>query len=444
MIFENIGLKVPTILLPKDGVNMDKWAVVACDQFTSQPDYWDKVKELVADDPSTLNLIFPEVYLESDDSEERIQNINTSMKKYMEEDILVEQKLGFMLVDRKTSQAESRKGLIVALDLEMYSYETGSETLIRATEGTIVARLPSRIKVRQNAPIELPHIMVVIDDPDKTVIEPLFEEELEKAYDFELMMDSGHIKGYKIDNEEMIDKIAQKLILLADRELFNKKYGVCDTGVLLYAMGDGNHSFATAKAIWEKLKEDAEDREAIMSHPARFALVELVNVHDPGLVFEPIHRVMFNIDLDQLFEKMNAFYNQMGCEFSFNLTEGDPKEELKKLKAENTHLISFAAENKKGILIIKDPKLNLEVGTLQAFIDNFLEENKQATVDYIHGDEVVEELGSKPGNIGFFLPVMSKHDLFKTVILDGALPRKTFSMGEADEKRFYLECRKIK
>jgi hypothetical protein len=436
MNFEKIGLHVPEILLPKNGYDMTKWSVVACDQFTSQPKYWENAMNLVGDAPSTLNLILPEVSLETPREEELVFEINRDMKKYLDENILVKQKSGFVLVDRKTSIAPSRKGLVVALDLERYDFREGSETLIRATEGTIVDRLPPRIKVRKDAPLELPHIMVLIDDPDKTVIEPLFEMDLEKIYDFELMMESGHLKGYRVENENIINSIAEKLAKLADPEIFNQKYNVENQAVLLYAMGDGNHSFATAKAIWEELKKSGNPTEEIMSHPARYALVELVNLHDKGLEFESIHRVVFNVNTKDLFEKMDAFYSAQGSELSIKKVESEQE-------TENAHVVSFVTGNETGALIIKNPKLILEVATLQSFLDSYLENNKQAKIDYVHGKEVVSELGSKPGNVGFFLEPMSKHALFKTIIFDGALPRKTFSMGEADEKRFYLECRKI-
>jgi hypothetical protein len=445
MNFEKIGLHVPEILLPKDGSDMTKWAVVACDQYTSQPEYWENAMDLVRDTPSTLNLILPEVYLETPREEELVSEVNRNMKKYLEENILAKQKPGFVLVDRKTSKASSRKGLVVGLDLEHYDFREGSKTLIRATEGTIVDRLPPRIKVRKDAPIELPHIMVLIDDPDKTIIEPLFDMDLEKIYDFELMMESGHIKGYRVDNENIINTITEKLAQLSDPETFNQKYNVENQAVLLYAMGDGNHSFATAKAIWEELKKSNHSTEEIMSHPARYALVELVNLHDDGLEFEPIHRVLFDIDTEDMLNIMRDFYAGQGAELSIRTfsSELEAETEAKKARKANSHAISFVTNGTAGVLVIKDPKLNLEVATLQSFLDSYLTAKQDAKIDYIHGKEVVSELGSKPENIGFFLEPMSKHDLFKTIILDGALPRKTFSMGEADEKRFYLECRKI-
>lgn len=442
MNIETIGLKVPTILLPNQDVDLNCWAVIACDQYTSQEEYWNQVEKHVGDAPSTLRLTFPEIYLEDDDKEERIIKINHAMLQYLNDGTLVEQKPGFVLVDRKTSHAASRKGLIVALDLEHYDFSVGSKTLIRTTEGTIVERLPPRIKVRENAEIELPHIMVLIDDPDKSVIEPLFELALKKIYDFELMQNGGHIKGYLIDNPEHIHVIAESLARLAGPDI-NKP--ATDRDLLLYAMGDGNHSFATAKAIWEKNKADAEDKQAIMEHPSRYALVELVNLHDEGLEFEAIHRVLFNAYPAKILERMEQYFIEAGMEMF--LVTCKSLEEAKQIAfnetEDNVHAIPFLAQGSYGVALIQNPKLTLEVATLQAFLDDFLKHKPEAVIDYIHGEDAVAELSAKPKSIGFLLPALSKFHLFKSIAQDGALPRKTFSMGEADEKRFYLECRKI-
>ncbi len=332
------------------------------------------------------------------------------------------------------------------MDLEHYDFSVGSKTLIRATEGTICDRLPPRIKVREKAGIELPHIMVLIDDPEKTVIEPLFDEQLEKVYDFPLMADSGHLTGYMIDNINIINKVAATIETLASPEVFKKKYNVDDNDPLIYAMGDGNHSLATAKAIWEQLKKDTTDTASIMDNPARYALVELVNLHDEGLEFEAIFRTVFNIDTENMLSDMQAFFKSQGA--TVNITEYPTVAEAQKASAEisneSNHLIEFVTEKTAGTIEVVNPKLTLETATIQDFIDDYLSTHADATVDYIHGEDVVTDLGKKPGNIGFLLPSISKHSLFKTIILDGALPRKTFSMGEADEKRFYVECRKIK
>jgi len=442
MKLAKLAIEVPKILLPKPGIDLQRWAVIACDQYTSEPEYWQEVNQLVAEQPSTLRLIFPEVYLEDDDVAERIAAINTSMEKYLADGILEEHDPGFVLLDRKTSHAESRKGLIVALDLDAYDYRPGTKTMIRATEGTIVDRLPPRIRVRENAAIELPHIMVLIDDPDRTVIEPLFDATLNEVYDVELMQKSGHVRGWKVDRPELVSQVAEALEKLADKKRFQSRYDVEDDEVMLYAMGDGNHSFATAKSIWEKLKADAADPADVMDHPARYALVELVNVHDPGLEFEAIFRVVFNVDKNDLFNKARDFFRKLETPCEIECCESLDAAE-KRVAAFDGHAIPFVTEKGYGVLKVYNPKLTLEVGTLQSFLDDYLSRLPEARIDYIHGAEAVTRLGSQKGNVGFYLPAISKHDFFRTIVRDGALPRKTFSMGEADEKRFYLEARRI-
>jgi len=444
MNFDAIGLQVPQVLLPKSGTDMRRWAVIACDQYTSEPEYWDKVRQEVGEAPSTLDLIFPEVYLEDADGERRIAAINAAMQRSLEDGTLVEQPPGFVLLDRTTSEVPSRKGLIVALDLECYDYSADSSSLIRATEGTILDRLPPRIKVRKQAAVELPHIMVLIDDPQRTVIEPLFEQQRELLYDFELMQNGGHLKGWRVADPESIEQVGAALARLADPEAFAGRYQVVDRPAVLFAMGDGNHSFATAKAIWEQLKEQAQDKGAIMEHPARWALVELVNVHDAGLEFEPIHRVLFGLSYDDLVNRAAAFYSARGERF--RVVECAAAECAAKAAAEQQaghHAIPFVAGERSGVFVVENPSRVLVVATLQEFFDSYLKERERTRIDYIHGDAAVSNLGGQQNNAGFYLPAISKHELFKTIILDGALPRKTFSMGEADEKRFYLECRKI-
>lgn len=440
-----VGVQIPKILLPAKNIDLTKWSVVACDQYTSQPEYWEKAKEIVGDASSTLHMILPEVYLEEDDKEERIQKINQTMQKYLLEGILTEENPGFIYVDRQTCNATSRKGLIIAVDLEKYDYHKGSQTLIRATEGTVLDRLPPRIKIREHAPVEAPHIMLLIDDPEKTVIEPLAAktDKLQKLYDFELMLGGMHIQGYKIDSPEIISEIIHGMRKLADPVTFRSKYNVGpDKGVLLFAAGDGNHSLASAKGHWENVRKTLQEEEKL-NHPARYALVEIVNVHDDGLMFEPIHRVVFNIDTSLMLDNMVDYYNHAGSGCSYRIFDSEDmmkNELIKQNKNKNSHLIPFVTAAGYGIITVSSPKYNLELGTLQTFLDSC----GQLKIDYIHGDNVVDSLGREKGNIGFFLPSMDKHDLFKTVILDGVLPRKTFSMGEAEEKRFYLECRKIR
>ncbi|MDQ2085677.1 DUF1015 domain-containing protein [Herbivorax sp. ANBcel31] len=443
---EKIGVLAPQILLPKTGTDMEAWAVVACDQYTSEPDYWSEVEEKTQGKPSTLHLTFPEVYLEENGSEDRIKKINDTMREYIDKNTLNSQGSCMIFVDRKTSHAESRKGLMLAVDLEKYNYNKGSQTLIRATEGTVIDRLPPRIKIRKNASLELPHVMVLIDDPEKTVIEPLAKKvnDFEKVYDFELMMSGGHIKGYKIDDEETLSNIINALEKLSEPSTFKTKYQVGDDkGVLLFAVGDGNHSLASAKGHWEIIKKDLS-KDEVESHPARFALVELSNVHDDGITFEPIHRVVFNVDNNDIFNSMKKFFNTSEIFIEkFDSLDMVNKKIEESSKNNSIHTFGFVNSEGYGSISVKDPSHNLETGTLQSFLDNYIKENEQVKIDYIHGEDVVTKLGAKEKNIGFYLPTMDKHDLFKTVIVDGVLPRKTFSMGEAEEKRFYLECRKI-
>lgn len=443
MNFEKIALHVPHILLPREGLDLKKWAVVACDQYTSQPQVWEKIKDLVGDDPSTLQMIFPEVYLEDSDKDARIVSINRAMERYLKDGILKAQRPGFVVLDRQTAHAPSRKGLVVALDLEHYDFSATAKTLIRATEGTVIDRLPPRIKIREHAALESPHIMVLIDDPEHTVIEPLFQKNLPMLYDFDLMMDSGHLTGYLVDDEKLLSSVAASLERLADPAYFQQRYGVQDNRVLLYAMGDGNHSLATAKVIWERLKEGSSDKAALMRHPARYALVELVNIHDTGLEFEPIHRVLFNCAFDELFKAMTAFFKSQNAPCSVrDLGAYKDIEAYPKTQA-GAHVFPFVNEGRFGVLTVEHPKQYLEYATIQTFLDDYLSSHGQTRIDYVHGENIVTELGSKPGNIGFYMPTISKDTFFKTIVLDGALPRKTFSMGHADEKRFYMECRKI-
>lgn len=441
--FSELGILIPEILLPDTDVDLEKWAIVACDQYTSQPEYWDNVKKIVNDAPSAFNIILPEIYLEDKNTDLMIKKINDTMKKYIKENVMTLQEQGFIYVNRKTKNANSRKGLIVALDLEMYDFTKGSRTLIRATEGTVIERLPPRIRIRENALIELPHIMVLIDDPEKTVIEPLekIRKKLDKLYDFDLMMNSGHIKGYNVNDESLLKQILDALNKLASRESFMKKYALKEeSSILLFAMGDGNHSLATAKALWD-MKKKKLSNEQKKNNPARFALVELVNIHDSGLQFEPIHRVLFNYDT-KIFDEMKKHFIYQGFSYKLLSDLKSCQAEIKKVKGHN---ILFMTKDSYGILTVSNPKLNLEVGTLQSFLDAYLKNHNDSKIDYIHGDDIVEKLVKQDNgnNIGFLLPVMPKTELFKTVILDGVLPRKTFSMGEASEKRFYLEARRI-
>jgi Protein of unknown function (DUF1015) len=437
-IIADIGIQIPQVFLPRPGTDLTKWAVIACDQFTSQPEYWQKAAELVGDAPSTLNLVLPEVFLEKPGEAERIQHIQSSMHAYLDNGTLQPHE-GLIYVERSVA-GKTRKGIVLCLDLEKYDYTKGSSSLIRATEGTIVERLPPRMKIRQGAALELPHILVLIDDPTRTVIEPLAQARasLEALYDFELMLGSGHLRGYAV-SAFLEAQIVAALRRLAQPEVFAAKYGIgMDKPVLLFAMGDGNHSLATAKAVWEKMKLQVG-----LDHPARYALVEVENVHDEGLEFEPIHRVLFGVKKNIL-AAMQSYFGA-----HFNHTAVDSAQKMVELvdqaggPTQAIGIIGSEGHPTYGVIEISHPSSNLPVGTLQPFLDAFLKEGGADKIDYVHGQEVVCQLGAQPGNAGFYVPGMDKSDLFKTVILDGALPRKTFSMGEAKEKRFYMEARKI-
>jgi len=435
-IISDIGIQIPKVYLPKAGVDLNKWAIIACDQFTSEPEYWIAVEKIVGDAPSTLNLTFPEVHIEKPGEDERIKNIQLTMRKYLDEGIL--QPYDGLIYVERTVSGETRKGIMLCLDLENYDYNKGSSSLIRATEGTIVERLPPRIKIRQGAALELPHILVLIDDPHHTVIEPLSADKstLEKLYDFDLMLDSGHLAGYAV-NKAHENQVIEALRGLARPETFTAKYGISeDEPVLLFAMGDGNHSLATAKAIWEKMKSQVG-----MDHPSRYALVEIENVHDDGLAFEPIHRVLFGLKKDLFAELEKTF----GANYTYTpVADGaDMTQRVDSAKGKNQVIGLVGGGKQFGVIKIADPSSNLAVGTIQSFLDTFLKNGGADRIDYVHGEDVVERLALQSGNAGYYLAGMHKSELFKTVILDGALPRKTFSMGEAREKRFYMEARKI-
>jgi hypothetical protein len=442
-IYHSIGLGVPDILLPKAGTDLSKWAVIACDQFTSEPEYWERVEAYVGDAPSTLNLIFPEVFLHLPHPETRIARIRQSMAKLMARDFFRTEE-GLVYVERTTGTG-TRQGLVACLDLEAYDFRKGASSLIRATEGTILDRLPPRVKIRDGAPLELPHIMVLIDDPGQTVFGPLAraKDALPRLYDFELMMGSGRVSGFRVTPGSPEDGVLGALAKLAEPEAFAAQYDLePGTPTLLYAMGDGNHSLATAKTIWEKRKAEAENSAAVLASPLRYALVELVNLHDPALVFEPIHRVLFDVAPGRnLVEEAHAFFGGH-CRY---IQSGSPHLMRQDVDGQEgrPHKVGLITAQSCGLLEVAAEGSNLPVGTLQPFLDAFLKSGGAREVDYVHGAQAVESLGRKPGNVGFYLPAMPKSGLFKTVILDGALPRKTFSMGEAWEKRFYLEARRL-
>lgn len=409
------------ILLPRDA-EYEKWAVIACDQFTSEPEYWQETEKITEGAVTALDLILPEIYLGEADVDKRIDKIAANMYGYLDSDVFEEHKNALIYVERIQTDGVLRAGVVGAVDLEEYDYSKGSASQIRATEATVTERIPPRIKVREKAPIELPHIMILIDDEKKALIEPLAEhkDDMKKLYDFELMQGGGRLAGWLL-TDTLRDELLEKLAKFSEKEAFEKRYGLADTAPLTFAMGDGNHSLATAKAYYEKLKAANPDKD-MSSHPARFALAEIVNLHSPALDFEAIHRIVGTADIDQMMAKMT---DELG---------------LSEEPAEQSFVTVRGGEKKK--LYVHKPTSKLTVGSLQNFLDKYLAENG-GDIDYIHGTEVVEKLAADGKKIGFVLPDMGKEQLFPTVIADGALPRKTFSMGHARDKRYYVEARKI-
>ena len=422
--FENLPFQPADILLPRSS-DLNKWSVVACDQYTSQPEYWVRVTQHVGKDLSTLHLILPESCLEGPNVDQDIAEINLTMARYLKDGAFDTFADTVFYVERTLDNGSVRRGLIGMVDLEQYDYEPGSPALIRATEGTVLSRIPPRVAVRKNAPIELPHIMLLADDPHKTVIEPLaaLVDDMAVVYDFELMERGGRIVGRKL-NEEQMGMVADALNALAEPAAFNERYSTEDLPVLLFAVGDGNHSLATAKECYERQKKlTAPEQWADL--PARYALAELVNLHDESLEFEPIHRVVFDVEPEQLLNTLIA-----ACPGAhYGSGEG--------------HVLEYVYAGGEGCVTVPDPAAQLPVGTLQNFLDDYLA-GHGGRVDYIHGDDVTRALAAQSRSIGFLLPAMGKDELFPTVIHDGVLPRKTFSMGEAHDKRFYLEARKIR
>lgn len=434
----SIGIQSPQIYLPRSGIDLKKWAVVACDQYTAQPEYWEKIANFVGEVPSTLKLIFPEVYLNAADAPQRIAAIQATMRAYLAEDVLQPHQ-GMVYVER-TVDGKTRHGLMLCLDLEQYDYRKGTTSLIRPTEGTIIERIAPRVQIRQNAVLELPHILVLIDDPDQTVIEPIARQKnsLKPLYQTELMFAGGFLEGYALD-PTLEEQVFTALETLAQPRLFARRYGVGEeTPVLLFAVGDGNHSLATAKAVWEQLKPSAGE-----DHPARYALVEIENVHDTGILFEPIHRVLFGVRQDLSLALRERFGENLNLQSIESREEMVQRVQQGQAGRQTVGLIIGGENPTFAVAEFERPASNLAVGTLQAFLDDFISQKGAESIDYIHGEDALIQLSSPPGRVGFYLPAMSKHALFETVIRDGVLPRKTFSMGEAHEKRYYMEARRI-
>jgi uncharacterized protein (DUF1015 family) len=417
MSFERIGLRPAQILLPAPGVKPETWACIACDQYTSEPEYWQKAFAAAGDAPSAIRLILPEYNLKN--SETLIPQIHRAMADYLAKGLLVPAAdPGFILCER-TIASGTRLGLVCAVDLEQYSFEKGSLPLIRPTEQTITDRLPPRLKIRRGAPVELTHIMILIDDPERTVLEPLraAKSSLRKVYDFDLMMGGGHLAGWAVDGSDQLEQVDRSLNALMDTK---------GEHPLLLAVGDGNHSLATAKAYWNEIRESlgAEERE---THPARFALCEIVNIHDEALLFEPIHRIVTGTTREQVMADWRQYAADRGMS----------------LQGEDGHRFTVVSADGEETVTVSNPEGAIPCETVQKFLDDFLSRHPGAGIDFIHGEGSLRTLAGKPETVGFLLPEIDKGSFFKDVEKLGVLPRKTFSMGEADEKRFYMEAKKI-
>lgn len=432
--FSEMGVKIPEILLPKN-LDVSTWSVVACDQYTQDREYWKNVEKTAAGKPSTLNIILPEVYLNDADKSIRIEKIRETMKNYIESGIFADAQEEFIYVERKTAYGRVRHGLVCTIDLETYEWKPFSKALIRATEATIVERIPPRMEIRKGAPLETPHIMLLVNDPNHSLVEGTGEKVKSQApvYSGNLMQNSGSISGWKVCGKENLEYVRSTLESLAESNTAE------DGSIFLFAVGDGNHSLATAKAVWDEYKkEHPEETESRV----RYALVEIVNIYDTGLTFEPIHRVIFDVVAEKLIadtaEKLNGKTENLAS----------PEELEKAVKNSKADFgFVYLKDGKQVYTLLKTDITDLAVSRLQPALDEFLKAEKangtKAEIDYIHGAQEVFRLGAKENATGILLPPVAKDSFFATINGRGPLPRKSFSMGEADEKRFYLECRKL-
>lgn len=442
-IFEKFGLKVPEILLPEN-IDTSTWSVVACDQYTQDREYWAKVKETTEGKPSTLNIILPEVYLNDSDKPERILQIKKTMQEYIAGNVFAEPKKSFIYIERTTAFGRTRKGLMACLDLDSYEWKPFSQALVRATEATILERIPPRMEIRRGAPLESPHIMLLVNDSSRSLIEKTGEavKKNQPVYSGSLMQEGGKISGWEVKTDEELTSIKNALEEIARTNTL--KDGQGNVSTFLFAVGDGNHSLATAKSVWEEhkaqLAKSGASEEEISQSPVRYALVEIVNIYDEGLTFEPIHRVIFNAHMEDLISSIKS-------ELSGTTEELNDGKALCRKVHDSKAGFGFAYldnEGKQKFVFMNTQLQGLLVSFLQPALDQFLKTKAcNAEIDYIHGDDEVLRLGTKPDTLGIILPPIAKDTFFATITQKGPLPRKSFSMGEAAEKRFYLECRKL-
>ncbi len=410
-------------LIPAD-CDMVKWSVVACDQHTSEPEYWERADAFVGDSPSTLRLMLPEHTYKYLNLDELISGTKKTMAEYESRGVFKLCRDSYVYVERRLYNGKLRRGIVGAVDLEAYDFAKGSKPAVRATEGTVVEKLPVRIKLRDGAPLELTHVLMLADDPEERLIAPLSKEKgaMKMLYDFELMEKGGHITGYQVSGE-LAERVRDSVAEFGCCEDFNRRYGLKGEPVMIFAVGDGNHSLASAKAWWEQLKQTLSEEER-KAHPARYAIVEIVNLCDESLEFQPINRVVFDVDPKAMLDALLEYYPD-----AHTGPGGD-------------HEIVYVYNGCAGIVSLSKLNGELAIGALSKFLDEYVPK-AGGRIDYVHGDDVVVKLSQKPGRLGFVLPAIEKGSLFPSIIKDGVLPRKTFSMGSANDKRYYLECRKI-
>ncbi len=431
-LLKKYGLSIPKILLPKNTIDIKKWAVIACDQYTQDTEYWNQVVAQTADAPSTAHIILPEIYLTDTEKKNSLtKTIHHTMNEYIQTNIFQPETPCFMYIERKTAYERTRKGLVVAIDLEAYDWKPFSKNLIRATEATIIDRIPPRVEIRKGAPIESPHIMLLVNDANKRLIENFGQIASKKnpSYKTELMLNGGYLSGWSIADKSDFVEIEKALSHIATENTDS------EGSVFMFAVGDGNHSLATAKAVWDETKKTCNDPKNALE---RFALVEIVNIYDTGLTFEPIHRVLFNT-------RSEKFLSFLQKHWTTEIYHFDTFQKLEQHIQDNP--ASFAViHNHNGDLkytCITTEKKGLLVSHLQPLIDDFMHGKSSDDIDYIHGSDELCRLSLKENTLGLFLPPIEKESFFETIEKNGPLPRKSFSMGEADEKRFYMECRKL-
>jgi hypothetical protein len=439
---KTLGILVSDILLPRDDVDLFRWAVIACDQHTSNRDYWRQVAEIAGEHPSSVNLVLPEVYLEDGDLDSRVGDIRRHMEEYLQAGVLESHGPLAVYTERFTRGEQPRRGLVVGVDLERYDFAPGSRTLIRATEETILSRLPVRERIREGAPLELPHVMLLLDDPDNTVFSRLeaMKDGMKTLYDSELMLGGGRIRGHAVSEERTLEALAEPLEALADPVQLACRYGTDDE--LLLAVGDGNHSLAAAKGVWERQKEAGADPN---THPARYALVEIVNLYDPALTIEPIHRIAFGSGAGLLAERLRelagpgwdesmdeetALRQAAGSSDSFCVLHGRPS--------------GGQTGSRAAVFTLAGDDTALPQERVEAEIERVRAESQDLTIDYIHGADELLRLTAEHNAVGVAMPGLERELLFPRVVTSGPLPRKMFSMGESFEKRYYLEARRIR